>query len=312
MNATFYISLLLAAATSGGVDVSVTLDPADVPFHRTAAYTVTVEAPSDVEVTLPDMLGKFAGLEASDVQRNTEPVSETRRRITETYILDPILINDYRIEPVTVTWGDGESVTVPSPALRVRDLTEEEKQAAMQFETAAGPLAPNNPLLRDKRVWIGLAAFALLAIAAAAYTVLKRRRPAHVAPPAPPWEVAYQRLRALDERHLPEAGKYDPFYVDLSSILRYYIEDRFRVRAPEQTTQEFLSATSAGGSLTPPHQQILGGFLRHCDRVKFAQYVPTVEEMEQSFTTVLQFVDETVPQPETDTAGQPAGSEAAA
>ena len=68
----------------------------------------------------------------------------------------------------------------------------------------------------------------------------------------------------------------------------------------------FLAAAAVSGVLTEQHQRLVAGFLRHCDLVKFAQYVPTVEEMERGFTAVLQFVDETVPIP------APAEKEAAA
>jgi hypothetical protein len=126
--------------------------------------------------------------------------------------------------------------------------------------------------------------------------------------------VAYRRLRELDERHLSEEGRYEPYYVDLSAILRYYIEDRFHLRAPEQTTQEFLAASSTTGLFTGDHQQMLSELLKHSDRVKFAQYVPTVPEMERSFSAVLQFVDETVPKPEEQLTGPQQGptTEAAA
>ena len=110
---------------------------------------------------------------------------------------------------------------------------------------------------------------------------------------------------SLDERHLPKAGRYEPYYVDLSAILRYYIEDRFHLHAPEQTTPEFLAELSGSGYLDEGHERFLGAFLRHCDLVKFAQYVPTVNDMELRFTEVLRFVDDTVPSREEETEDSP-------
>jgi hypothetical protein len=116
--------------------------------------------------------------------------------------------------------------------------------------------------------------------------------------PAPSaWDLAYTRLRELDSRRWPEQGKFQPYYVELSSILRHYIEDRFMVHAPEMTTPEFLAEASKSGVLSPDHQELLAHFLRHCDRVKFAQFRPTEGDMERSFAEVLRFVDETAPQP---------------
>jgi len=291
------------ASSQGPVDVRVELEPAVIPFHRKARYSIVVEAPNDVDVQIPEMVDKFAGLATADVQRKTENLRGERRRIVETYTLDPIFIGDYPIEPASVTWGENESVTVPSPGLRVRDLTEEEKKAAAEFVEIAGPMPITNPMLRKWGISGAIIAVVALLTGVGVYLFLrwrKRSRPLPV--PLLPWEVAYQRLRELDQRQLPQAGKYGPYYVDLSAILRYYIEDRFQLRAPEQTTPEFLAEAGRSRVVSDPHQKLLAGFLRHCDRVKFAQYVPVKEDMERSFTDVLQFIDETVPASESDAA----------
>jgi hypothetical protein len=286
-----------AAADASPVNVYVTLDPPVIPFHRQAQYTVVAEAPNDVEVKLPDMVDKFGGLGVADIRRNTQSIKGGRRRISETYVLDPIFAGNYRIQPAQVSWGETEGVTTPSPALRVRDLTPEEKEAAMQFTDIAGPPPIKGVLSRYWQVWAAVGAAVLPALAVLAYLYRRRQREIRLAPPPPPWEVAYQRLRELDQRQLPKAGKYGPYYVDLSAILRYYIEDRFHVHAPEQTTPEFLAVASGSGLFTDDQQKLISGFLRHSDRVKFAQYVPTLPEMDRCFAVVLQFVDETVPRP---------------
>jgi hypothetical protein len=294
------VSAMAAAATDAPVSLTVSLDPPEIPFHRQAQYTVTVEAPADADVKMPDMLDKFGGVPVSDLRRDTKAVKGGRKRIIETYFLDPIFAANYRIYPAEISWGNtGEKIEVPSPALRVRDLTEEEKKLASEFADIGGPVVVHTPLARDWRLWVVVGALAALGVGAAAYMIVRRRGKAGAVAPPPPWEVAYGRLRELDQRQLPQAAKFEAYYVDLSAILRYYIEDAFRLHAPEQTTPEFLSAASTSGALTVEHQRLLASFLRHCDLVKFAQYTPTIPEMERAFATVLQFVDETVPKPET-------------
>ena len=289
--------LAVASADPAQVDVYATLDPPVVPFHRQAEYTITAETPADVEVKMPDMLDKFSGLSVADVRRNTEVLKGNRRRIIETYVLDPIFIGCYKIYPADVTWGDSGGVSVPSPALRVRDLTDDEKLAAEQFAASAGPAPVPSAWAQHWKLWAAMATALLAALCVAAYIYRRRVRRAEQAPPPPPWEVAYQRLRELDQRQLPKAGKYEPYYVDLTSIVRYYIEDQFLLHAPEQTTQEFLAASSGSHLFLDEQQQLLSGFLRHCDRVKFAQYEPSEPEMDRCFAFVLQFVDETKPAP---------------
>lgn len=306
------IALLSAQlAADAPVQVTTTLEPPVIPFHQQSRYTIAVDAPTGLAVTLPDMHDKMGGAPVSDIQRETLDLGKGRQRTLETYVLNPIFAASYAIYPATVSYGDDQQVTVPSPALRVRDLTEEERAEAEQFEEAVEPVLPPT-LVEQYAIHIAVAGLAIAAIAGAlVYWLRRRTRREKPLPPLPAWEVAYQRLRELDQRQLPQQGRYEVFYVDLSSILRYYIEDRFLLHAPEQTTPEFLTAVSANRVVTSEHQETLARFLRHCDYVKFAQYQPTVEEMDKSFTTVLQFIDETVVKPEASLVDTAAGEHAA-
>jgi hypothetical protein len=237
------------------------------------------------------------------LRRETELLSGNRQRITETYTIDAIWPGNYALEPAQVLYGENGAITVPSPTLKVRELTPEEEEAASKFVPNAGPMPIPGPVAKYWKPVAAVAVLAALIAAAVAFALRRRTHRERPKPATPPWEVAYRRLHELDERHLPAGGKFEVYYVDLSAILRYYIEDRFTLHAPEQTTQEIIAAASVGGAFSPDHQRLLAGFLRHCDRVKFAQYVPTETEMERSFALVLQFVDETVPH-EPDASGE--------
>lgn len=109
----------------------------------------------------------------------------------------------------------------------------------------------------------------------------------------PAHEIAYKRLRALVKDDLIKAGKIKEFYERISNILRHYIEDRFDLRAPERTTEEFLIELQWADDLTAPDKDNLGEFLRHCDLVKFAKHNPTNEQIQQTFNLVKDFIDVT-------------------
>jgi hypothetical protein len=276
--------------------VRASLEPPVIPFHRVATYTLTVEAPAGLEVKLPALKEDIEGMTVRAEAPVSEDLKKGRRRIVQRYILDPVAIKTYLLPPAEVTWDADGKAEVPALALEVRDLTDAEKEAAENFVNLAGP--GELPPARSARGWIWALGAALLAALLAAGWILRRRRNGEPAAPLPtPWEVAYQRLLELEARKLAESGRYEAYYVDLSAIIRYYIEDRFALRAPEQTTPEFLEASAQSGVLSEPQQESLSKFLRHCDRVKFALYRPSVEEMAQSFSVVRDFVRETVPAP---------------
>jgi hypothetical protein len=181
--------------------------------------------------------------------------------------------------------------------VRVRDLTKEEEEAAMRFVSGATPMDVPPPFWRHWEFWAGIVAVVALAAVALWMYLRRRAKPEYTAPPLSAWDAAYARLRELDARKWPQAGKCPLYYVELSFILRHYIEDRFVLHAPERTTPEFLTEASKAGVFSEDQQKMLAEFLRHCDRVKFAKYVPSLDEAERSFADVLRFVDETVPRP---------------
>ena len=106
-------------------------------------------------------------------------------------------------------------------------------------------------------------------------------------------EVAYLRLRALVAEDLVEAGQLKAFYERLSSILRHYIEDRFDIKAPERTTEEFLAELKWTNTLAAPDKEVLERFLTHCDLVKFAKHAPTTEQIQETFDLVKDFIERT-------------------
>ena len=93
--------------------------------------------------------------------------------------------------------------------------------------------------------------------------------------------------------NLPEQQRIKEFYSRISDILRHYIENRFGLHAPEQTTEEFLGALSVTRTLTPPQKELLKAFLKHCDLVKFAEHIPGDEDIQRTFDSCKHFILET-------------------
>ncbi len=105
--------------------------------------------------------------------------------------------------------------------------------------------------------------------------------------------IAFERLKAIAAENLVEQGRIKEFYEKLSTCLRQYIENRFQLRAPEQTTEEFLEQLKISDALRLEHKQQLQKFLEHCDLVKFARYEPSHEQINESLTMAEEFVEKT-------------------
>ena len=142
--------------------------------------------------------------------------------------------------------------------------------------------------------WIGglglLAALALVAW----YAWRRYRRERSRIPSAvviPPYRRALDRLRAaLDLVHDPER-----FCVAVSDAVRWYLEERFQLRAPERTTEEFLAELRVGERLSSLQQTLMGDFLTRCDLVKFARHEPSEPELRELHNAAVRLVEETEP-----------------
>ncbi len=113
------------------------------------------------------------------------------------------------------------------------------------------------------------------------------------APPIPPHVLAFRALDALKNKELLEKGESKPFYTELSLILRTYLEGRFKLNAPDETTEEIVEEMSRSIELNGSQQNILQDFMRQADEVKFAKGHPDRNTMESAFKTTAQFVEET-------------------
>lgn len=139
-------------------------------------------------------------------------------------------------------------------------------------------------------LWIALAVVVLAAAGVATWLMLRKRQAlALVVPPVPPHIRAKQKLAEA----LLFISDSNRFCTEVSNTLRYYLEERFRLRAPERTTEEFLIELQTSPHLTPDQKQSLREFLQSCDLVKFARFEPTETVLRQLHDAALRLVDET-------------------
>ncbi len=110
------------------------------------------------------------------------------------------------------------------------------------------------------------------------------RRPAH--------EVALADLDSLIAKNLPAGGEIKQYYIEISEIIRRYIEGRFFIPALEETSFEIMSEIH-NRQLEADIYQLLNDFLNLCDLVKFAKYVPEQSECDTGAEIARRFIEET-------------------
>jgi hypothetical protein len=283
---------------NGPVKATVQVWPAK-PTHGDAIHLrLTIEAQAGVTVVAPfedEALGRF---QVSAYDHDTKRRDDGATVEVQRYTLDSPGSGKQRIPPLRLEVSDARG---KAPGTTTELLTEEIalEIAAIDPARASEPLAAaRGPLpfeVGGTRWWlvalIVIGGAGVLVGGVAAYRAMRQAsvRRARVSA----YEDAVARLAALEQRGAPDASSADAWFVELSGIVRRYLEGRFGVRAPELTTEEFMHEARRAGGLGGEHRELLTAFLERCDRVKFAGYRPDSDESLATLKAARAFVEDT-------------------
>jgi hypothetical protein len=260
-------------------------------------YTIIVDSDPSVEVTMPTFGERLGAFAIKDFGADGPKTSEGNRvRRTQWYLLDTFLLGGYPIPPARVLYrqAGGMERYVESPALfltvekmlatpeamkDIRDI-QDVVESPSRFSSAALIL------------WAGVTGAVVLFLAGWWLWRRGREKAAEAAVRAA-HEIAYEQLDRLQGANLIAAGKVREYHFRLSEIARYYIQNRFKIYAPDMTTEEFLDTVARTRVLQDAHSELVRQFLQHCDLVKFAKYSPQAFEIQEAYLSARRLVDET-------------------
>lgn len=296
-------SALIQKSDSGPVAVTVALSPKKPRLGDSLTLTLTVTAKPQVTVEMPpfgEALGRFAIVSFTP---RVETAADGSVTSSQRYVLDAPMSGRQRIPSLRIEFVDGRPGQAADGGTDSAHeiLTEEiaidiasvlpEGQLQNELRGLRGPLEES--VLRSRGIRYAAIPLALLIVAGGWLLWRSLRRRAQLQVRISAYEVALQRLSTLQRRGWPKTDEADPWYVELSDIVRRYIEDRYGVRAPELTTEEFLREARQQLKLQSGHRELLESFLSACDRVKFAGYRPDATESQKALQAARQFVDDT-------------------
>jgi hypothetical protein len=108
----------------------------------------------------------------------------------------------------------------------------------------------------------------------------------------PPHIVALDQLKALRDKKLWQNEQVKQYYIELSDILREYLEKRYAIKTHEKTTDEIFDGLKHM-SITDDNRNRLRRVLVLSDLVKFAKEHPLPADNEFSIDNALDFVVKT-------------------
>lgn len=284
----------------GPVTAHVKISPSKPRLGDDVVLTLTVEAAKGVEVLMPEFGQSLDRFIITDYLPREVMGPQDKTIITQRYTLQPPMSGEQSIPSLMIEFIDRRKGHPPAPKgedayelltdripFQVESVIP--KGAVADLKPPLGALQPLDRSQDTSRLWWLL--FPLLVAAPFGWRVWSKWRGEVRQRSA--FDTAHGRLQAMMARARPGPEEMDAFFVELSGIIRRYLEDRFRLQAPERTTEEFLDIATGSPDLTGEHRGFLHQFLGYADRVKFARHLPQAEHVEQALVAAEQFLKQT-------------------
>ena len=283
------LAAVLLETGAGGIGLKVESETQVVDPARSVFLRMELRVPRDRTASLPDLRDRVVGFS-----------------LAEDFAEDPRHDDDGSTVQV-VNWR-----LVPEPcaeAYKVRPFAVKGSPKVFKTRTdegrysfVAGPIRFGSPAARDPVTggmeadprkdlpplswrlvgWVSLGLLglsAILGLAALGIKHLVRRVREHRMSPI---ERAWVELDRLLKKGLPGRGRYKDFYVELTMVVRRYVQRKYGIKAPHLTTEEFFAELQGSNAQTVGRSDDLRRFLESADLVKFAGVEATPEMADEA------------------------------
>ncbi len=286
-----FLLLLNASAFSADIAVESSLDRNKAYIGDRIGFSLKVEADSAIRVDslqIPEELGEF---EIKNWLLENERIQDGTRFMEYSGVLTVFETGKITIPPLPVVYHPSEDLTdtiyTDSMNVFIMSLVLDDSAADIRDLKGVKSLGQN-------RAFIIAIIVILLLIAAALMWYFFRKKPEIEAqksePLKPPWDEALERLSDLRGNNLGPKT----YYIELSDIIRRYVERRFGFSATDMTTYEIkqeIPRLNIEDNLDSKLRELLD----NSDLVKFAKFVPDDSFRDDDFQRAWVFVNETKP-----------------
>ena len=266
VHAFLVIAATLFEATQNGVAVRMESETKTVDPAKSVFVNLEVVSPRGTSVQMPDLRDRAVGFSlAEDFAEEPETAADGSlvKKANWRFVPEPCA-EVYKIRPFAVGGMVAGPVYFDPPPAR------EPVTGGMECD----PKKDLPPLSWKLASWVALALAAVAALGFALWRLasyLARRVREHRMSPI---ERAWAELDRLLKKGLPGRGRYKDFYIELTMVVRRYVQRKYGIRAPHLTTEEFLAQFRDDGG---GRRDELAKFLESADMVKFAGVEATPE-----------------------------------
>jgi len=285
------------SAEKGPVKLLVRVWPREPRLSDLVEMDVRVESQPDVEIKPPAFGQAVGDFLIRDYSERPPEAGAKNARVFH-YQLEPAHAGKHLIRSVSIEFVDkranserrGEPTLIETDPLEINVTSEMAGEAPSLAKLE--PMLPPQPVPQSSAIgWLAASGVAVL-VAILAILALRKRRRGPIEPrPRTAEEIARAALARLLADNLVGQGLVKEFYLRLTGIVRQYVEDTTGIRAPEQTTEEFLHDMRSRAVFPPERSGRLAEFLEAADLVKYAGQEPESVQIDQAIDSAHEFVN---------------------
>lgn len=292
-------SLALPLEEKSSISVETKVNNATITIGDRIIYTLIVK--SDPRIKL-DPIPSGSNLGAFEIKdyKSYPPEKDKEGKIINRskYNITTFTTGEYVIPPIEITYLDPEGKKKSISSERIFITVKSVGATQAEMEDIIG-LKPPIDIRGNGRV-LYLVALSLLVAGIFAWLYLRSKAKPLKIPEIPEefkrpaWEVAISELQRLKDSHLLKRKLVKQYYINLSEIIRRYIQRRFQIIALDRTTQE-IKQELKGIKIDRGIIELIHNFLEDCDLVKFAKFNPPAEKIDQNWEQGTDIVESTKP-----------------
>ena len=285
----FLIAAVLFEASQFGIGLKVESETKVVDPARSVFLRMEIRTPHDKKTDMPDLRDRVVGFSLVE-DFAEEPVREkdgSTVQVTNWRLVPEPCAEVYKLKPFVVKasptiWkaqsDEGKFSFIGGPIYFENPAAREPVTGGMETD----PRKDLPPLSWKLVGWVALGVFCLASLVLGLWFVIRyiaRRVKEHRMSPI---ERAWVELDRLLKKGLPGRGRYKDFYVELTMVVRRYVQRKYGIKAPHLTTEEFFAELAKSNNQTLKQSNNLRRFLESADMVKFAGVEATPEMADEA------------------------------
>ena len=283
----FLLAAVLFETSQFGIGLKVESETKVIDPARSVFLTMELRTPHDRTAAIPDLRDRVVGFslvedfaEEPRKEKDGSTVQVTNWRLVPEPCADVYKIKPFVVKGSPKIWkaqsDEGKFSFIGGPIYFENPAAREPVTGGMETDPKKD-LPPLSWKLVLGALCLVLGAAAVIFAIWFVIRYVARRVKEHRMSPI---ERAWVELDRLLKKGLPGRGRYKDFYVELTMVVRRYVQRRYGIKAPHLTTEEFLREVANDASRVSglaSNVLSLKKFLESADMVKFAGVKATPE-----------------------------------